>query len=463
MLVSGFVLRISCFYTRGVKKGSSRRRRSPAARASARPSVILLATGAGMSLRSARPAALHRVAGRTLLEAALECTEALSPARTIVVIGPARREIDDLLSGRAVTVIVQDPPAGTADAARRALASLPRSAGTVVVLPAAIPLLRGETLRGLVERHRRDRLDLATLSFRAPDGNGESPAGVYCFAMRALAKALDSVGGGKADLAQAAALVGEGGRVGSVQAEDWREALAIKTRRDVAAAEEIARRLAVERALDAGASIVDPNTTRIGPHVVVEPDAVIHPFVCLEGETVVSEGSEVLPFTRVTDSFLGPGAVVGPHSDVEGAKIGARSRVGPFARVRPGTILEEDVRVGNFVETKKVLMRRGAKASHLTYLGDAEVGEETNIGAGVITCNYDGVRKNRTAIGRDAFIGSGSQLVAPVTVGDGAWVGAGSTITEDVPPGALSLTRAPQANVKGWVERRREKAGSRRR
>ncbi|HKF43170.1 MAG TPA: NTP transferase domain-containing protein [Thermoanaerobaculia bacterium] len=448
-----------------MKKGLSRRRRKPAARASARPSVILLATGSGISLRSARPAVLHRVAGRTLLEAALETAEALSPARTVVVIGPARREIEEVLSGRPVTLIVQDPPAGTADAARRALGELPRSAGPVVVLPAGVPLLRGETLRALVERLRAGRLDLARLSFRAPEGNEEASAGVYCFTMRALAKALDAVAGTArrsrdADLADAAALIAAEGPAGSIEAEDWREALGIRNRRDLAAAEEVARRMAVERALDAGASVVDPNTTRIGPHVVVETDAVIHPFVCLEGRTVVSEGSEVLPFTRVADSVVGPRAVVGPHSDVEGAAIGARSRVGPFARVRSGTILEEDVRVGNFVETKKVLLRRGAKASHLTYLGDAEVGEETNIGAGVITCNYDGVKKNRTSIGRDAFIGSGSQLVAPVTVGDGAWVGAGSTITQDVPAGSLAMTRAPQTVNMGWVKRREHRRKS---
>jgi bifunctional UDP-N-acetylglucosamine pyrophosphorylase/glucosamine-1-phosphate N-acetyltransferase len=446
-----------------VKKGSpSKKRRPAAARTATRPSVILLATGAGMNLRSSRPGVLHRVGGRTLLEAALETCAALSPARTVVVIGPARREIEELLAGQPVTLLVQDPPAGTADAARRAAAALPRSTAAVLVLRADVPLLRAETLRALAARQREGRLDLASLSFRAPDGNESARAGIYCFAMRALAKVLEGLAGGgrggmEADLSEAADLLEGKGRTEAVEASDWREAWGVRTRRDLAAAEEMLRRMAIERALDDGATVVDPNTTRIGPHVVVEPDSIIHPFVCLEGRTVLAEGSEVLPFTRVADSAVGPRAVVGPHSDVEGARIGARSRVGPFARVRPGTVLEEDVRVGNFVETKEVLLRRGAKASHLTYLGDAEVGEETNIGAGVITCNYDGVRKNRTAIGKGAFIGSGSQLVAPVTVGDGAWIGAGSTITEDVPPRALALTRAPRTTSEGWVERRRKR------
>jgi bifunctional UDP-N-acetylglucosamine pyrophosphorylase/glucosamine-1-phosphate N-acetyltransferase len=194
----------------------------------------------------------------------------------------------------------------------------------------------------------------------------------------------------------------------------------------------------------------------------VEPDVVVHPFVSLEGRTVLREGCEIHSFSRVADSVLEPGVVVGPHCDVDGAVIGARSRVGPFARMRPGTVLEEDVRVGNFVETKEAVLRRGVKALHLSYLGDSEVGAGANIGAGVITCNYDGEKKHRTAIGRGAFIGSDSQLVAPVTVGDGAYVGAGSTITDDVPAGALALTRAPQKVIAGWAARRRKKRTGRR-
>jgi bifunctional UDP-N-acetylglucosamine pyrophosphorylase / glucosamine-1-phosphate N-acetyltransferase len=456
--------------------------------------VIVLTAGVGSGLRSARPGVLHRVGGRTLLEAALATSQTLSPSRTVVVIGRSRREIGQELANRAVTVVVQDPPAGTVDAARRALASLPGSASPVVVLSGGVPLLRAETLKELLDRRRRRALDLVILSFRPPDpadfgrvvrdpsgrvrriarageaaSGGEASAGVYCFAGRPLRAALAAYGRGArgrrrgADLSDLVAVLASGsGRVEAVEAEDWREAWGIRTRRDLAAAEELSRRLAVERALDTGASVVDPNTTRIGPEVELEPDVLIHPFVSLEGRSVLREGCEVLPFTRVADSVLDPGAVVGPHCDVEGATIGARARVGPFARVRPGTVLEEDVRVGNFVETKNALLRRGVKASHLSYLGDTDIGEETNIGAGVITCNYDGERKNRTTIGRDAFIGSDTQLVAPVTVGDGAWIGAGSTITRDVPSGALALTRAPQTIDEGWTQRRRRGKTSRR-
>src|SRR5206468_3873776 len=289
----------------------------------------------------------------------------------------------------------------------------------------------------------------------------EADAGVYCFAAPALKRALGAVSGSgsaSADLAHAAGdLAARHGRVEAVEAADWREAWSIRTRRDLAGAEEIERRRCLERALDAGATIVDPATTRIGAQVRFEPDAIVHPFVCLEGTTVVEEGSEVLAFTRVVDSKIGPGAVVGPHCEIEGAEIGARARVGPFARLRPGSVLEKDVRVGNFVETKKAVLREGAKALHLSYLGDAEIGAGANIGAGVITCNYDGVRKHRTSIGEGAFVGSDSQLVAPVTVGKGAYVGAGSTITRDVPDGDLAVTRTPQKNLAGWAAKRRRK------
>ena len=420
----------------------------------------------------------------------LETVEGLSPAKTAVVLGPARREIEEMLADRAVTPVVQDPPAGTGDAVRRGLAVLPRSAGPILILSVDVPLLRLETLRSLLARQRRGPLGLAFLSFRPPDaadfdrvvrdpsGNvarivaakeavdpgkeaAEASAGVYCFESRALRSGLARLAEAssrEADLAQLAAILAERpGEVAAVEVEDWREAWGIRTRRDLAAAEEIARRRAVERALDAGATVVDPNSTRIGPWVEVEPDVVIHPFVALEGRSVIREGCEVFSFTRVADSVLEPRAAVGPHCDVEGARIGARCRVGPFARLRPGTVLEEDVRVGNFVETKKAVLRRGVKALHLSYLGDAEIGADANIGAGTITCNYDGEKKHQTRIGRNAFIGSDTQLVAPVTVGDGAYVGAGSTVTEDVPAGALALSRTSQKNIEGWVARRKSR------
>jgi bifunctional UDP-N-acetylglucosamine pyrophosphorylase/glucosamine-1-phosphate N-acetyltransferase len=439
-------------------------------------------------MRSTLPKVLHRVGGRTLLDAVLDTARGVSPSQVVAVIGAGREKVESALAGHDVTIVVQDPPLGTGDAARRALSAL-NGTGPVVILSGDAPLLTAATVSKLIERRREKDLDVAFLTFRPPDAGdlgrvvrdsrgrvrrivearnataresrlAEANAGVYCFSAPALAGALAKLIANRltkefylTDTVEI--LASAGGVVEGVEADDWREGWGVNTRRDLAAAEEIERRRCLERALDAGATIVDPATTRIGAQVRFEPDAVVHPFVCLEGTTVLEQGSQVLPFTRVLDSTVGPSAVVGPHCEIEGAEIGARARVGPFARLRPGTVLEKDVRVGNFVETKKAVLREGAKASHLSYLGDAEIGAGANIGAGVITCNYDGERKHHTSIGEGAFIGSDSQLVAPVTVGKGAYVGAGSTITRDVPDGALAVTRTPQKNLAGWAAKRR--------
>ena len=451
---------------------------------------MILAAGLGSRMRSSRPKVLHRVAGRTLLDAVLAAAEGVEPAGIVVVVGAGRDEVARSLEGRAVTLAVQDPPLGTGDAARRGLEALGPGSGPVLVLAGDTPLLRAETLRDLVERRRRDSLDLVFLSFGPPepgefgrvvrDARGkvlrvveslvasarerriaEVNAGVYCFAPQALARAVAGLrrnpASGEYYLTDAVEILSaRKGRVAAVQAPDWREAWGVNTRRDLAAAEEMERRLGIERALDAGVTVIDPATVRIGPGVVLEPDVVLHPFVSLEGATVLEEGCEILPFTRVIDSHVAAGAAIGPHCEVEGARIGARARVGPFSRIRPASVLEEDVRVGNFVETKNTILRRGVKALHLSYLGDAEIGADANIGAGVITCNYDGEKKHRTSIGEKAFIGSDTQLVAPVTVGKEAYVASGTTVTEDVPDGALALSRAPQINKEGWVASRRK-------
>ncbi len=455
------------------------------------PQIVVLAAGVGSRMRSTLPKVLHRIGGRTLLDAVLDTAEAVSPSRIVAVLGAGRDEVERSLAGRAVTIVIQEPPLGTGDAARRALPALSNDSGPVVILSGDVPFLTPATLAKLVDRRRENDLDLALLTFRPPeagelgrvvrDSRGrvrriveaanatlrerlltEVNAGVYCFAAPALARALEKLAvnrvTGEYYLTDAVEILAtSGGAVEAVEAEDWREGWGINTRRELAAAEEIERRRCLERALDAGATIVDPATTRIGSKVRFEPDTVVHPFVCLDGTTVLEQGCEVLPFTRIADSTVRAGAVVGPHCEVEGAQIGPRSRVGPFARLRAGTVLEADVRVGNFVETKKAHLRAGAKASHLSYLGDAEIGAGANIGAGVITCNYDGQKKHRTSIGEGAFIGSDSQLVAPVTVGKGAYVGAGSTITKDVPDGALAVTRAPQKIHEGWVGRHRSR------
>lgn len=427
-----------------------------------------------------------------MLHAVLETAERVSPAAVVVVLGASRPRVEEALAGRTVTIAVQDPPLGTGDAVRCALAALQGSDGPVVVLSGDVPLLRPETLAALVAKQREEDLDLAFLSFRPPEPAafgrvvrdakgrvrkivearnatpreakiGEVNGGVYCFAADALSRSVAALEknplSGEYYLTDTIEWLARRGRVEAVALEDWREAWGINTRRDLAAAEEIERRRAIDRAFEAGVTILDPSSIRIGPRVRFGRDVVLHPFVCLEGETEVGDGCEVLAFTRVADSRLEARSTAGPHSDIERATVGPDCRVGPYSRLRPGAVLAEDVRIGNFVEVKNAVIGKGTKALHLSYLGDATVGAGVNIGAGVITCNYDGVNKHRTEIGDGAFVGSDSQLVAPVTVGLGAYVGAGSTITRDVPDGALAITRAPLKTVEGWAARRRPRKG----
>jgi bifunctional UDP-N-acetylglucosamine pyrophosphorylase/glucosamine-1-phosphate N-acetyltransferase len=442
-------------------------------------------------MRSSLPKVLHRVAGRTLVEAVLDAAAGLSPSATVVVVGKDGGRVEAALEGRGARFALQDPPLGTGDATSRGLTVLGRGEGPIVVLAGDTPLLSTETLARLVALRDEKGLDAAFLTFRPPDAGefgrvvrdgrgrpraivearnatarqkkiGEVNAGVYCFEPAALARALSKIGrnpvSGEYYLTDAVAILASaGGGVEAVEAADWREAWGVNTRRDLAEAEELERRRGVERALDAGVTVLDPASVRIGPNVVLAADAVLHPFVSLEGRTELAEGCEVLPFTRLVDTRLETGAAIGPHCEASEARIGARARVGPFSRLRPGTVIGEDVRIGNFVEVKNSVLGKGAKAQHLAYLGDADVGAGANVGAGVITCNYDGEKKHRTSIGEGAFIGTDTQLVAPVSVGKGAYVGAGTTVTQDVPDGALALSRAPQVNKEGWATRRKSK------
>jgi bifunctional UDP-N-acetylglucosamine pyrophosphorylase/glucosamine-1-phosphate N-acetyltransferase len=441
-------------------------------------------------MRSSLPKVLHRVAGRTLVEAVLDAAAGLSPSATVVVVGKDGGRIEGSLEGRGARFALQDPPLGTGDACARGLEALTKGPGPVVVLAGDTPLLRVETLARLVALRGEKGLDLVFLTFRPPDpgefgrivrdGRGrpraiveaknatarqkkisEVNAGVYCFEPGALARALAKIernpASGEYYLTDAVAILAAGGRVEAIEAADWREAWGVNTRRDLAEAEELERRRGVERAFEAGVTVLDPASVRIGPRVVLAPDVVLHPFVSLEGRSELAEGSEVLPFTRLVDTRLEAGAAIGPHCEASEARIGARARVGPFSRLRPGTVIGEEVRIGNFVEVKNSVLGKGAKAQHLAYLGDADVGAGANVGAGVITCNYDGEKKHRTSIGEGAFIGTDTQLVAPVSVGKGAYVGAGTTVTEDVPDGALALSRSPQVNKEGWATRRKTK------
>ena len=404
--------------------------------------LLVVASPSPERFRSSRPVALHVAAGRTLLDRVLEtalAAAASEPGAHVVLAGPA--EVLESARGRAPalrTLLVEGPSPAAAGAAG--------AAGAAEVLD-AVDAMDAEEALDAVE-------SLQTLASSAFGGD---LAGLRLLVLRAETPLLST------GSVLAAAPVSPGLAVASGELVPAGEALRVTTRRELAAVEAVLRARAVGRAMDAGATLVRPETVTLDDTVELEADCVVGPYATLCGATSVGSGSRIGQGCVLVDARIGCNVDVRPYCVVEKAVVGDGAVVGPFARLREGTELGPEVHVGNFVETKKARLARGAKANHLTYLGDADVGEGTNVGAGVITCNYDGVFKHRTTIGAKAFIGSDVQLVAPVTVGDGALVAAGTTVTEDVPPGDLALSRTPQRNLAGqgkaYVARKRaEKA-----
>jgi bifunctional UDP-N-acetylglucosamine pyrophosphorylase/glucosamine-1-phosphate N-acetyltransferase len=384
--------------------------------------------------------------------------------------------------------VVQGALLGTGHAVRQAR-RLFAGEGDTVVLSGDTPLLTAATVRRLLAGHRRRRAAVSFLTARPADpagygrvvrdergavraivehddadaatrGIGEVNAGVYCFENRFLDRALGRLrAANRQEEYYLTDVIGAAVRAGlavvGVPCEDPEEMLGVNDRAQLAHAHDVLRRRVLAGLMRAGVTVVDPASTWVEPGVRVGADSVLFPGTTLQGTTVVGANCHLGPFARIRDSRLGSGSTVRDCCVIEEASIGPRCHVGPFAHLRPGTRLEAGVRVGNFVETKKARLGAGAKASHLSYLGDAEIGRRTNIGAGTITCNYDGFSKFRTTIGDDVFVGSDTQLIAPVSVGAGALVAAGTTVTKDVPAGALVVSRTPQKVVEGWAARRR--------
>jgi len=451
--------------------------------------AVILAAGKGTRMRSSRPKVLHEVLGRPLLESALRLTEQLGCRAITVVVGHGAREVEESFRGRAAFVR-QDPPLGTGHAlasARDSFCDPPR--GTLLVLGADMPLLRLETLEGLLEAHTSSGAALTLLSGRLEDPGAygriirsaqgaveriveardasaeqiairEINAGVYAVEVAPLLPALDGLGTDNAqgeyyltDVVRH--LVESGAPVGAFAAKDPSEILGVNTQAERALASSVLRRRRALELMEDGVIIEDPESTWIGVDVRVEADAIVRPYTFLEGHTIVRTGAQIGPCARLRDVEVGPGARVLDHCVLLESRVEAGAQVGPFAHVRPGSRIGPGARVGNFVELKKTDLGRGSKASHLSYLGDANIGTDVNIGAGTITCNYDGETKHVTRIDDGAFIGSDSVLVAPVSVGHGAYVGAGSVITRDVEAESLALGRAHQVEKRGWVAKRR--------
>ncbi len=460
--------------------------------------VVLLAAGRGVRMRSARPKVLHEAAGRPLLDRALDTARAVAagPEDIVVVISKEGGAIEDHLKShhRGVRVAVQDPPRGTGDAVRAAAKSFGK-ATTVVVLSGDVPLVDAAAVRSLVEALRKDRkaaVAVLTARLENPTGYGrvvrdkkksfvrmreerdssigereirEINTGTYAFDRVFLEKALPLLTSENSQsefyLTDVLSLARKAKRHVVLLAGDPNAAFGVNSRADLARVDALLRRRSAEAAMAAGATLVRPETITLDDSVVLEPDTLVEPFVTLLGKTRVGSGTVVGQGTVARDAVFGRNVTVKPYCVIESAAVGDGSVVGPFARLREGTDLAAGVHVGNFVETKKAKLHEGVKANHLTYLGDTEIGERTNVGAGVITCNYDGFEKHRTTIGRDVFVGSDTQLVAPVTIGDGAVIAAGTTVTEDVPGNALALARAPQTNLAEGGAKYRERRSAR--
>ena len=454
--------------------------------------VIILAAGLGTRMKSKTIKILHRAAGRPIVDYVLDLAAGISPRPPVMVIGHQRDAVQQSVGSRA-RYAVQEEQLGTGHAVMQAAQVLEAEgvrSGNVLILSGDVPLTRPETLAGLIDEHRRsgNALTLLTMKLDEPglygrivrDGSGsvqkiveakdadeeirrvnEVNAGIYLFSAEHLFDNLRKLSNSNAqgeyyltDLLGALRTAGQ--RVGAMIVPDPDEALGVNSRAELATVESVIQRRVVQNLMTDGVTFRNPHTVVIDSTVIIGNDTVIYPFVTLEGRTKIGSGCVIEPGVHLRDVVVGNDVHVKTGTVAEESEIGDHAAVGPYAHLRPGSKLGESVKVGNFVETKKAVFGKGAKASHLSYIGDADVGADANIGAGTITCNYDGVRKHQTTIEDGAFIGSDSQLVAPVRIGRGAYVGAGSTITKDVPAESLALSRTPQRVMEGWATRKKK-------
>ncbi|AOP45459.1 UDP-N-acetylglucosamine diphosphorylase/glucosamine-1-phosphate N-acetyltransferase [Streptomyces lydicus] len=446
-------------------------------------------------MKSATPKVLHALCGRSLVGHVVAASRELDPENLVVVVGHAREQVQAHLAevDPAVRTAVQHEQKGTGHAVRTALEQLSDSGvvldGTVIVVCGDTPLLTGETLGRLGETHAADGNAVTVLSAEVPDATGygrivreagtgavtaivehkdatdtqrairEINSGVFAFDARLLVDALGKVrtdnSQGEEYLTDVLGIVREAGhRVGAAVAADHREILGINNRVQLAEARRLLNERLLERAMLAGVTVVDPASTFVDVSVTFEQDATVHPGTQLLGTTHVGTGAEVGPHARLTDTSVAEGAVVS-FTVAEGARIGAGANVGPYAYLRPGTDLGPKSKAGAYVEMKNASIGEGTKVPHLSYVGDATIGEFTNIGAASVFVNYDGEAKHHTTVGSHCRTGSDNMFVAPVTIGDGAYTAAGSVITKDVPPGSLAVARGQQRNIEGWVARKR--------
>jgi len=454
-------------------------------------SAVILAAGQGTRMKSVLPKVLHPVAGVPMLAHVITAARAAGSTPLIAVIGHGAERVKAAFDGAGVDFVLQAEQLGTGHALQCSAPALAGFAGDLLLLCGDVPLLRGATLQALVEHHRSQQAVVTVLTAEVADPRGygrvirgaggveriveekdatpaertvcEINTGIYVFTTPRVFELLAGLTNDNAqgeyyltDVIAAARAAGD--KVAALPAERAEEAMGINDRVQLAEAGREMRIRINETHMRAGVTLLDPAVTYIEAEVTIGTDTVIHPGVHLRGRTVIGRECEIEPGVIVSDCILADRVHVKAGSVLAGSTIGADTDIGPMAHLRPGTILAGENKIGNFVETKKAAIGRGSKASHLTYLGDAEIGAGVNVGCGTITCNYDGVNKHVTVIEDDVFVGSDVQFVAPVRIGKGSLIGAGSTITRDVPAEALAISRVEQKVIEGWVTRKRDKA-----
>ncbi|MEE4706958.1 bifunctional UDP-N-acetylglucosamine diphosphorylase/glucosamine-1-phosphate N-acetyltransferase GlmU [Pseudomonas alliivorans] len=442
--------------------------------------IVILAAGQGTRMRSALPKVLHPVAGNSMLGHVIHSARQLSPVGIHVVIGFGAESVREQLAADDLNFVMQDKQLGTGHAVAQALPAL--TADTVLILYGDVPLIEVETLQRLLQRVTPEQLGLLTVTLDDPTGYGrivrdeqgrvsaivehkdaseaqrainEGNTGILAVPGKRLAEWLGRLSNDNAQgeyyLTDVIAMaVNDGLIIATEQPHDVMEVQGANDRRQLSDLERHYQRREARRLMAAGVTLRDPARFDVRGDVSVGRDVMIDINVVLEGKVVIEDDVVIGPNCVIKDSTLRKGVVVKANSHIEGAVLGEGSDAGPFARLRPGSVLGAKAHVGNFVELKNAVLGEGAKVGHLTYLGDAEVGARTNIGAGTITCNYDGANKHRTVLGADVFIGSNNSLVAPVDILDGATTAAGSTITQTVPAQQLGVARARQRNIDGW-------------
>ena len=450
--------------------------------------IVILAAGKGTRLKSSLAKVLHRAGGRTLVEQIVRSCEPLKARETVVIVGHQAEQVAAVVEPLAALTVLQQPQNGTGHAMQTAKRALGR-AKFAVVLPGDAPLVRTDTLKALIAAHHNGNAAATVLSAVLADPSGygrvvrksetavsaiveesqltdeqreinEINSAIYCFTLEKLWPALAQVKPNNKHrelyLTDAIAVLNAKGETVLAQvAADSREVLGCNTRADLAEVDRVFRERKRNALMDDGVTIQLPETVLIDPDVTAGEDTIIEPGVQLLGKTKIGERCTIGTGSVLTDAILGDDVTVEPHCVVAQSRLDDDVIIGPFARLRPDNHLKTGARIGNFVELKKSTIGEGTKAMHLSYLGDAKIGAKSNIGAGTITCNYDGFHKYPTSIGNKVFIGSDSALVAPVRVGDGAYIAAGSTITENVPSDGLGIARGRQVNKPGWAAKKR--------